>query len=319
MRVLLIGANSYVASGVIDALRGAGHELAALARTPEIARSLRERAIEPVTCDIDYVADATGGLEGIDACIWLSFVSLRRERCLIAPLLEAMTGSGKTFIFTSGSAVVGVPCPDGEGHDASFAEDDPFTPPPGQALRAETERFVRDYAERSVRAMVVRPPMVWGRGGSRQIPWIIETVGKTGSACYVGAGRNRYSHVHVDDLGALYRLALEKGRAGALYHAVAGDIEFRSLADAVAEAAGTKAKSVSLDRMGDLIGDAPARIGFGLNSVTRCPSTCSELGWTPRQRDIVADILHGSYRDAIAKASPEPENRTMNLVGGLYG
>src|ERR1700729_2504071 len=41
-----------------------------------------------------------------------------------------------------------------------------------------------------------------------------------GRVAYIGEGKNRLPAVHVSDAVRLYRLALEKGQAGARYHAV---------------------------------------------------------------------------------------------------
>lgn len=114
------------------------------------------------------------------------------------------------------------------------------------------------YAKKGVRAMVVRPPLIWGYGGSRQVPWIFETITKTGGACFIGAGLNVYSHVHVDDLAYLYCLALQRGVAGALYHSVAGEVNFRTIAEACAEVAKCSAFSVELDQRRKILGPGVA-------------------------------------------------------------
>ncbi len=50
----------------------------------------------------------------------------------------------------------------------------------------------------------------------------------------MGDGRNRWAAVHRLDAAHLYRLALEKGAAGARYHGIAEEgLRFRDIADFV--------------------------------------------------------------------------------------
>ena len=130
-------------------------------------------------------------------------------------------------------------------------------------------------------AIVVRPPQVWGRGGSKQIPAIFESVAKCGAACYVGAGLNLYSHVHVDDLAELYRLALDRGVAGALYHGVAGEVNWRTIAEAVAEVMGCGTRSVTFEQACEIWGPMYADLFFGVSSRSRAVRSRAELGWSP--------------------------------------
>jgi len=295
MRVFLMGANSYIGKALGKLLLQHGHSVSALARSEDSGRELVERGIGPVAGQVDEVACVTRALAEHDACVWLSFISWRRERDAVAGLLSALDGSGKTFIFTSGTAVLGIPSPTGDWHEGSFAEDDSFSPPDALAFRRETEERVREFGLRNVRAMVVRPPLVWGQGGGRQVTWLFETAVKTGAVCYIGRGLNVYSHVHVTDLAELYCLALERGLAGALYHAVAGEVCFGAMAEAVAQVLGCPVRSVSLEQMAEILGRGTAEIAFGLNSRSRCPRSRAELGWRPQHCDLIADIRCGSY------------------------
>lgn len=293
--VLLVGASGYVGQSVVRRLREAGCQLSALARTPAAAERFRAQGIHAVPGNVDNVAAVTNRLAEHDACIWLSWLDWEDEARAVGTLLDAIRGSGKSFIFTSGTGMLGIPALDGAWDERSFAEDDPFTPAPHLVRRAETERRVRDAAGHGVRAMVIRPPLIWGHGGSRQIPLIFDSVRLTGAACYVGAGLHVYSHVHVDDLADVYGRALAHGRTGALYHSVAGEADFRALAKAVAQAMGCAARSISFEEAVALFGLQMARGTLAVNSRTRSPRAREELGWVPRHVDIIEDIRGGSY------------------------
>src|SRR5690606_3044488 len=96
-----------------------------------------------------------------------------------------------------------------------------------------------------LRAMVIRPGLIWGPGDHGHMSMIYRSVAVTGAAAYVGEGLNTYGHVHVGDVARLFALALDTGRAGALYHAVAGETPNRWIAEKVAADLGVEARSVT--------------------------------------------------------------------------
>jgi nucleoside-diphosphate-sugar epimerase len=120
--------------------------------------------------------------------------------------------------------------------------------------------------------------------------------GRNGDVAYLGAGLNLYSNVHVDDLASVYRLALEKGVAGALYHAVAGELNNRMLAEAVARDLCIHAHSVDFAEGVRRWGKFETLIGMATCSRSRSPRTRRELGWTPRHLNILSDVGHPAYR-----------------------
>jgi nucleoside-diphosphate-sugar epimerase len=226
---------------------------------------------------------------------------LEPEHAAVAAFLDRMVGTGKTFIFTSGTGVLGQRT-GGDWSQDSFAEDDPFTPARSIARRVETEDLVRAAAARGVRGIVLRPPLVWGPGDHGHVASIYRSVARTGAACYVGRGLNCYSNVHIDDLSRLYELALEKGAPGALYHAVAGEIPNRWIAEAVARDLGVEARSLTMEEAFEVWGKFAALIVMGASSRSRSPRARDELGWVPEHLDMLSQIGEPRLR-ALARTA----------------
>jgi nucleoside-diphosphate-sugar epimerase len=308
MRILVLGATGYLGGGLTARFVADGHEVLGLARKPEAAATLAAKGMRPILGDLE--GDLTGLLDEAgraDAVVFAPQLLIDPERRVVEAFLDRLAGTGKTFIFTSGTGVLGQ-LTAGDWSEDAFAEDDPFTPYKLVAGRVETENQVRAAASRGVRALVIRPPLIWGPTPHGHVALAYQAVATTGAACYVGRGLNMYSHVHIDDLARLYALALEKGVPGALYHAVAGEAANRWIAESVARDLGVEARSVSMDEAIDIWGKFVTLIMLGVSSRSRSPRARRELSWSPTQLNILDQVGQPQFR-ALAKSAPLTQAR----------
>ncbi len=295
MKVLVIGATGYVGSHVAQRMLSEGHSVVGSARDEAGAARVAKLGASPIKADLDDLGTFDDALLEADCTIYAAQLLLEPEHEVMAALLDRLAGSDKTLIFTSGTGVLGQKT-DGDWSEDSFAEEDDFIPSKWLVRRVETEALIRDAAHRGVRAMVLRPPMIWGNGGCGLIRGFYESAAQTGTVCYVGRGLNLYSNVHVEDLADAYALAASKGRAGALYHCVAGEVAHRTLAERVAQQLGCATRSVDFEEAARIWGKFRALIIMSSCSRTRSPGTRSALNWEPRHLDMLSEVPHPAYR-----------------------
>jgi len=307
MKVLVCGATGYLGSHIADAAKARGHQVFGLARSEASARKLRASEIEPVPGDLTDTASLPPLIDTVDAVISIAQVMLEEEYAAAKVMLERMEGTGKTFIFTSGTGLLSQKT-DGNWSEDTFAEDDPFVPSKYIGARLETETMVRSFADRGMRAMVVRPPLMWGNGGCRTIENFYVSAAKTGAVCYLGAGLNLYSNVHVEDMAEAFMLALEKGVSGALYHCVSGEENYRSIAEAIARHLGVPTRSVSFPDAVEIWDKFTALIAFSVCSRSRSPRARRELGWTPspEKLDILQEVINPAYSERMSAGRSMP-------------
>jgi nucleoside-diphosphate-sugar epimerase len=302
LKTLLIGCNGYVGAAVAARLDADGHAIHGLARSEESAEAISKLGYEPVSGTIDDLEALVRIALQFDCLVFTPNIQpILDELPPVRALLNAYAGSGRTFIYTSGTNLFAIQSRTGEWSDLSFSEYDDINPPPWGTAKAAVEKLVLEAADRGVRAMVIRPPLIWGNGGSFQVPVTFQSVQATGAACYIGKGLHTYSNAHVDDVAEVFRLAMSQGRSGAIYHAVAGEANFRSIAQAVAKVMGCEARSVTYEEAMSIWNPWYVQFGLSSNSRTRAERTRSELGWEPRHLDLLEDIENGSYRKAFGK------------------
>ncbi|WP_448956711.1 NAD-dependent epimerase/dehydratase family protein [Labrys neptuniae] len=112
-------------------------------------------------------------------------------------MLEAQRGTGKRFVYTSGSLVYG------STGDKSATEDTPLEPVEMVRWRQALEREILAAEAEGVHPVVIRPAWVYGNGGGAAM-MMVAAAKEHGAALHVGDGQNRWSTVHADDLADLY-------------------------------------------------------------------------------------------------------------------
>ncbi|GGC19195.1 3-beta hydroxysteroid dehydrogenase [Novosphingobium marinum] len=304
-KVMVFGASGYVGEHIAKHLVRSGYAVSGFARSEKAAQAARAIGAEPVMGDLSDDASIPGLVEGYDAVVWAAQLMLEDEDRVTGVMLDTMAGTDACFIFTSGTSLMSIPT-GGDWDERSFAEDEPFTPRRQIAPRLEIEGKVRRAAERGVRGIVVRPPLIWGNGGCRMVEDFYHSARATGAVCHIGRGLNVYSNVHVDDLAELYRLAIEKGRAGALYFAVSGEVSYGVMAMVIANELDVPTRSVSVEEGCEIWDPFMAKIVLPSCSRQRSPRAREELGWAPREDrlDLLEECRNPVYREAKEREVP---------------
>ncbi len=295
MKVFLTGASGYIGGSVAAALRGAGHHVIGLVRSAQKAEQVRSLGIEPVSGTLDDGALLARQARDADAVIHTADAD---HRAAVESMLAALAGSGKAFVHTSGSSIVGDQAW-GEPGDKIYDDDTPFEPGPGRAARVAVNHVVLAAARNGVRAAVLSPSLIYGTGrgahrDSIQVPRLIALARKSGVARHVGRGENLWSNVHIDDLVDLYLRVLERAPAGASYYAENGEASMRKVCETISRALGYAGRTQGMSKEEAIaeFGAGPAAYTYGSNSRVRATRARRELGWAPR-RDALLESITG--------------------------
>jgi nucleoside-diphosphate-sugar epimerase len=295
MKVFVTGAGGFIGGSIAAHLARAGHTVRGLVRRPEQFAELEALGIAPVQGDLDERALLMEEARAADAVI---NAASSDHRGAVEALLDALEGSGKTLLHTSGSSIVG-DASGGEATDRIYREDALPEPTADKAARVAIDNLVLAGAARGVNSAVLCNTLIYGVGAvpgaaSVQLPRLIRQAQKSGVMRHVGRGRNIWSNVHIDDVAELYRLALDKTPAGTFYFVESGEAAFREMTTALAAKMGLGApEDWPLDAAIEEWGYEMASYGLGSNSRVRGERARTLLGWQPQRTSVTEWIESG--------------------------
>ncbi len=293
MKVLVTGATGYIGTAVAEALQASGHQVIGLARSDDSVKKLQSRNIQAVRGDLLDSSSIAAAVEQANAVIHAASTNDAEmpytERVAVETILGALSGTGKSFIYTTGVWLLG------NTGDQIATEHSPLDPTPLIAWRSELESLVLNAYRRDIRTIVLRPALVYGRGGGI-VGMLLRASLEYGVVQYVGTGENRWTLIHVDDLARCYVAALENAEPGSLF--VAADeqvMRLREVAQFISQAAGIpgRVQAWQLD-------EARAALGafadaLALDQQVSGAKAKQALNWQPQSPTLVDELTGGSY------------------------
>ncbi|MBB3228339.1 nucleoside-diphosphate-sugar epimerase [Luteibacter sp. Sphag1AF] len=283
MKIFLTGATGFIGGSIAAGLLKDGHEVIALVRKPEQSSAVAALGMTPVLGDLNDSDIIIRQSREADAVI---NAASSDHRGAVEAIIEGLAGSGKTFLHTSGSSIVG-DASGGQASDRIYEEDALPEPTADKAKRVDIDNLVLAAASRGVRSAVLCNTLIYGHGrglarDSVQLPRLRRQAEKSGIVRHVGPGRNIWSTTHIDDVVEFYRCALAGVTAGTFYFVESGEASFGDMSQAMAEAMGLgKAQDWPLDDAIAEWGYEMASYGLGSNSRVRGHRGRQELGWAP--------------------------------------
>jgi nucleoside-diphosphate-sugar epimerase len=294
MRVFVTGASGHIGSALVPELLQAGHQVIGLARSDQSATALEAAGADVLRGSLDDLDSLRAGAAASDGVIHLAFNhdfsdflgSVEKDLRAVEAIGDALVGSGKPFVGTSGTLMVAYV----EGRLATEEDTLPGGP------RVDSENFAIALAERGVRSSVIRlSPLVHSNLDHHGFTsHIIDSARKAGVSAYIGDGANRWPALHTLDAARLYRLALEKAPAGTRLHGVADEgVPFRDIAEVIGRRLDLPTKGINGEQVAEHFGFlAPFA---ALDDATSSELTQKILDWQPEHPGLLADLENDHY------------------------
>ena len=289
MRIFLTGATGFIGSLIVRDLLGAGHQVLGLTRSDSGAQALVEAGAEPHRGALEDLESLRRGAAQADAVIHTAFdhdfsnfqANCEKDQRAIRALGGALAGSDRPLVITSGTGM-GSAEP-GSARDRGRDQREQPQPPRGVRAGGPRDGGGRRQGGGGAAAAGARHAQGWpgdavrhdrppeGRGG---------LCGRRPQPLAGGARVRRR---------ALYRLAVEQGRAGERFHAVAEEgVPARDIAAVVGQGLGVPVVSLSPEQAMEHFGWLGMFVGMDLPASSAW--TRERLGWRPMGPGLIADL-----------------------------
>jgi len=289
MNVFVTGAAGFIGGSIATGLVQAGHNVTGLVRSAEQVDELKALGMNAVIGTLDDSQLLAQQARAADAVI---NAASSDHRGAVQALLDALRGSNKVFLHTSGSSIVG-DASGGKSSDDIYYEDNLPEPTVDKADRVAIDNLVLAAAKDGVNSAVICNTLIYGHSlgvkrDSVQLPRLLKQARKSGVVRHVGTGQNIWSNVHIEDVVALYLLALTKNVPGTFYFVESGEASFIDMTTAMAEALNLgKPQDWPLQDAEAEWGYEMANYGLGSNSRVRGKHARELLGWAPKRTSVV--------------------------------
>ncbi|WP_232699974.1 NAD-dependent epimerase/dehydratase family protein [Brevibacillus daliensis] len=294
MKVFITGVTGYVGSVIAQHFLSEGYQVSGLVRSQEKAERLIKMGIDPIIgnlADLSLLKESVRKVDGvIHTAISHTPDMEKLDVSAVKTMLDGLEGSGKPFIYTSGTLIYN------DTFQNIVDEDSDLNPLPFLNWKANQEREVVAAAGRNIRTVVIRPTLVYGRGGGL-VQATIKLTKQLQSAKYINDGQNAWSTIDVDDLANLYVCAFSQAQPGSLFNATSREmITTKELMNSIGKIAGVenKIESWTYEEAVKVIG--PAAWGSSINQRISGSRAEQQLQWKATSKSILKEIEEGSYK-----------------------